>query len=87
MKDEALKKLRELQDFNISKKKFDSNIEYIEKFIVKSSEPKILTPKKTISTEWLQQKLADMIEKREIDSSIFLKINKLIFEYEVKNEI
>ena len=82
MKDEALRKLRELQDYNITKKKFDANIDYIEDFIRKSSEPKIITPKRHISIQWLQQRIREEIDEGRMDSVMFSKTNTMIAEYE-----
>ena len=82
MKDEALSKLRELKDYNITKKKFDANIDYIEDFIRKSSEPKIITPKRHISIQWLQQRIREEIDEGRMDSVMFSKTNTMIAEYE-----
>jgi len=89
MKSEIIRKIKLLRDpsslkLSVYEKYLDDILAYVKR---SREEPKL--NEKTIDTRWLQQRIMEQVQEtdpdKHWDSSIFLKINSLIHEYEEEN--
>ena len=89
MKSEIIRKIKLLRDpsalkLSVYQKYLDDILSYVKR---SREEPTINT--KLIEVRWLQQRIMENVQEtdpeKHWDSSIFLKINSLIHEYEEEN--